>query len=516
MKYLIEKLFFQDIQAEESGQSVLLIRSAKWIALILITMTFITGTFLTARYALRHYEKVKTNFFTETESTELPVMKDPDAVWFTHEEGDPHDIQGIIVYLTDIGNDRISLDIVNINDLPVELISVQDKDGRYVYPIRENTTIQPSPTYESVPFTLEGVDMRMLEVQSEVFVNYTYNNGIHRQAPVVPFQRIDEDTFISTTVRTDDNTHLFDFIGENNQYIFFEGEVITVDQPLFIPEGKTLRINAGQEIDLINKAFIAVRAPILFEGNEKQPILIHTSDGTGRGLLVMQADRKSTINYTVFNGLDTPSSGIWGLTGAVTFYESNVDIIHSQFINNVCEDGLNIIRSSFTITDSTFANTASDAFDADFCDGKIENSVFENTANDAIDVSGSIVNVINTNIKEIGDKGISAGENSRVYLKSVIINNAVIGIASKDLSEVTGNNIAISNSRIGLTLYIKKPEFGPAYINLENYTINGNIDLEYLIQPGSTLIIDGKTILPRSAAKETLLFEKMINGEPIQ
>jgi len=103
-----------------------------------------------------------------------------------------------------------------------------------------------------------------------------------------------------------------------------------------------------------------------------------------------------------------------------------------------------------------------------------------------------------------------------VTLEGITIDKAVIGIASKDLTQVKGSGITLSNSMIGLTLYIKKPEFGPAAMDLEDVRFEGNVDLEYLIQKPSILTIDGRVIQPRSVAKERLLFEKMINGEPIQ
>ena len=116
----------------------------------------------------------------------------------------------------------------------------------------------------------------------------------------------------------------------------------------------------------------------------------------------------------------------------------------------------------------------------------------------------------------IGDKGISAGENSSVVLQNIHIDHTEIGIASKDLSTITGNDVFISNAKIGITLYEKKPEFGPAMIDIGNFELDGNIDQDHLIQKDSTLIIDGQIITPRSASKESLLFEKMIAGEPIQ
>jgi len=515
-RFLIGKLLFKDIRSGDDGDKNGRVRRAKRWALIAIAAVFIAGSILTAGYAFNYYNTLKDVFFAEPTDIEEMSEFSPSAVWFTQESGNPYQIQGILAYLESYEEGSLKLRIVNVNDIPVKLISVQDMDGNYTYPFSEDSYLEPTPSYQSQIFSFNNVQEAMLTKLSEIIVNYQYDDNIARRALVIPFKKMDEEVFNGTEIRTRDNTREFDFIRTDNSSIFFTGDNVRVDQPLFIPSGKTLRISAGQEIDLVNEAFIVSRSPVVFEGTSNQPIRFITSDESGRGLLVLQAQEESFISHSIFDGLDTQRSGIWELTGSVTFYESDVAISYGTFINNPSEDGLNIIRSQFSITDSYFGNTGSDAFDADFCQGVISETVFENTTNDAIDVSGSQVEVINTITRNIGDKGISVGENSTLHLQSVTIENAIVGMASKDYSHLSGKDIDISNTRIALTLYIKKPEFGPARITLEDVHIHGDIDIEYLIQPGSTLVINGQTIQPRAAAKEALLFEKMINGEPIQ
>ena len=79
------------------------------------------------------------------------------------------------------------------------------------------------------------------------------------------------------------------------------------------------------------------------------------------------------------------------ITGAVTFYDSPVQISNCIFIDNRSEDSLNIISSEFTIKDSEFLNSKSDALDIDFSNGYFENLVFDNSGNDGLDISGAKV-----------------------------------------------------------------------------------------------------------------------------
>ncbi len=58
------------------------------------------------------------------------------------------------------------------------------------------------------------------------------------------------------------------------------------------------------------------------------------------------------------------------------------------------------------------------------------------------------------------------------------------------MSEITGTNIDISDTTIGMTLYQKKPEFGPANIDVSNVNLHSFISMDYLIQEDSVMIVD--------------------------
>ena len=207
----------------------------------------------------------------------------------------------------------------------------------------------------------------------------------------------------------------------------------------------------------------------------------------------MNARQTSILEHVAFNNLSNPSQSGWELTGAVTFYEAPVEISHCQFVDSRSEDALNIVRSEFTIDQTLFSQNLFDAFDADFAKGRIANSSFVACGNDAIDVSGSVTELQDVFVNGAGDKGLSAGENSRMTVNHIEIRNAAIGVASKDLSNITIKNILISNGDIGLTAYQKKPEFGPGSLNVQGLEIL-RTDVPYLVEVQSSVVVDGVVI----------------------
>ncbi|MBL4652357.1 MAG: right-handed parallel beta-helix repeat-containing protein [Flavobacteriales bacterium] len=289
---------------------------------------------------------------------------------------------------------------------------------------------------------------------------------------------------------------------ENSKVTISKGNYQVSDN-IIIPKGYEFYIEAGTTIDLINQAKIISYSPVFAVGTEAKKITITSTDSSANGFTILQADKESKLQHVNFSNLSTLNYKGWILTGAVSFYESDVSISNCSFINNQCEDALNIIRSTFVVDSSLFKYTHSDAFDGDFCTGKVLNSSFENIGNDAIDFSGSNIYVENCQMLNVEDKGISIGENSFVEATNTTIKNAIIGISAKDLSTGKIDNVKLINCEYGFAIYQKKSEFGPAsiaakeiqFIEVQHEFVldkNSKIELNGIINTGQKKIdIDG-------------------------
>ncbi len=287
------------------------------------------------------------------------------------------------------------------------------------------------------------------------------------------------------------NNSFIDKIEDN--LIFIKRDSLVVDQPLIIPEGYQVYFQPGTIINLVNNAMFISYSPVFMNGVQDNPVTITSSDFSANGFTVLQASGRSKLKHVVFENLNTLDYKGWTLTGAVTFYESDVDISNTHFYRNQCEDALNTIRSDFKLEKSTFDHIYSDAFDSDFCTGLVTNCRFNNIGNDAIDFSGSQIQIIDTEIIEAKDKGISGGEDSYLTVENTTILRSNIGLASKDLSTVDVTNSSVIDCNYGIVLLQKKPEYGPAKMTLINTSIN-NAKTIHLIEIGSEAVIDGKKI----------------------
>lgn len=291
---------------------------------------------------------------------------------------------------------------------------------------------------------------------------------------------------------------LYESFKENSAYYTINEDVVTVnsgnytiDELVYIPAPYQVIFEPGTKIDLVNKGGIILNGTTKILGTITDSIQFTSSDGTGMGITILQAESVD-VAYVSVSNMNTLDYEGWGLTGAFTIYESHVTIDGLTVVGNNCEDGLNIIRSSFEIQNCLFEKTKSDGFDADFCTGTFMRSIFRNTGNDCIDFSGSVVEISDIEILNSGDKGVSAGERSTLYLTNISVIGAITGLASKDDSRIEGENITVQNAEVGLALFQKKPEYSGStmVLNQCNYK---NLNEVALIEKGSELTVGEKS-----------------------
>ncbi len=286
-----------------------------------------------------------------------------------------------------------------------------------------------------------------------------------------------------------DNETIFTRV--NGMDIYMKQGHIQANRPIIIPEGYRVHFEPGTTLDLTDSAMFISYSPVFMRGQKDHPIVVTSSDFSANGFTVLQAGVRSVLDNVIFENLNTLNYKGWMLTGAVTFYESDVDISNTMFYRNQCEDALNTVRSGFSLENAKFEHIYGDAFDSDFCTGRVANTSFTNIGNDAIDFSGSHIQIIDTDITEVEDKGISGGEGSDLTVINTTILRANIGVASKDLSTVTLRNSLIKDCNYGLVLLQKKPEYGPASMELVQTKIE-QAKTPMLIEKGSVVTIDGK------------------------
>ncbi|PIR44961.1 MAG: hypothetical protein COV10_02015 [Candidatus Vogelbacteria bacterium CG10_big_fil_rev_8_21_14_0_10_51_16] len=406
--------------------------------------------------------------------------------------------QGIRAHLVELGRDEVALDIGTTQYLPVRVLGLQIGDellkpyGKDInMPGRKEGAL---PEFKRLrfllPLSLRG-DKAVLDGAHVLYG--VLGTSVTREAGILPWIGVSDPERSNPAIRAA-TIRAFSFLSIDNSLkeVTVRPGVWAVERDLVIPAGYSFIVAAGAELNLARQAMILSYGPVRFLGTEAMPVVVRSHDGGGQGMVVMRAREESLLRYARFEGLAPPMRDGWELTGAVTFYESPVTIERSYFAENSAgDDMLNIVRSTFSITDSVFNKALSDAFDGDFVTGTISGTSFLRSGGDAIDVSGSVITVEGITIDGVGDKGVSIGEASEATLTDINITNALVGIASKDGSKVTARDLLISETTTGLAAYQKKLEYGPSSLSVMGLELK-SVETPMFVETKSVVVVDGE------------------------
>ncbi len=264
---------------------------------------------------------------------------------------------------------------------------------------------------------------------------------------------------------------------------------------LLIPKGYPLHVFPGATLQFEPEAVFFTEAALFLRGTAEKPIVLEPQAGATywRGLLVLGSKQRSEWQHVHVRNTDSLARKGWQTTGGVTFYHSSVTMRDCHIEGTLAEDGTNLFGCEFLLERVTFSGCASDSLDGDFVDGDIRDCTFRDGLADGADFSGSDVRMVNCRFNDLGDKGLSVGENTRCSLSESSMDRVSIGVAAKDLSVVTLSGVTVNQARnYGVAVYVKKAEYGPSQVTATKLNLSGAN--RYLVQNGCTLTVDGRTI----------------------
>lgn len=165
-----------------------------------------------------------------------------------------------------------------------------------------------------------------------------------------------------------------------------------------------------------------------------------------------------------------------GMTGCLNFYQINFQDTSISSKNAHCEDGINIVNSFGIIQEISVEQAYADAVDIDFSEININSLKVISAGNDCFDVSGGKYALKKIFLSECKDKGISVGEKSFFQADQVIIDQAVIGVSSKDLSNTMIDDAKFLKIQKCFEAMQKKQEFGEALLRINSLECDGSFD----------------------------------------
>ena len=339
---------------------------------------------------------------------------------------------------------------------------------------------------------------------------------------------------------------------KKNNILFLKNKETNINEDIIIPENFTVRVKSGENIKILNNAFIISDSQWEVGDKNGKVLISGAKDNFGGGLVIKRVKQISKFYNTDFkylsgvenrflnneksektsfiltkyfenkknsyiyskvtlNDYNYEFSDKFGYTGAVNLFETKAQFQNCRFIRIDSEDALNIISSQFLIEDSIFEENSSDSIDIDFGEGIIKNSKFTFVGNDAIDLSGSKVYLENLYFLNVNDKLISSGENTKANIKKIEGKNSYVGIASKDGSETIAEDINFINVKIPFAAYQKKKSFKHGILKINDPIILKNYVVKNIKDRKSYIYINKKQIRNSNKQAFNIIYKKKLS-----
>ena len=252
------------------------------------------------------------------------------------------------------------------------------------------------------------------------------------------------------------------------------------ESPLFLSPPSSRRDNTKTQ--LFNNGLIVVQASegSILNFNEKN-LTLSINLNTGHDWVLIKSSNLDGVNVIlksniILKDIKSPIARYnrYGLTGCLNFYNSSFKNTHitANAIYSSCEDVVNIIDSSGQIQNLEVYGASADGLDIDFSDLRIDSLLVSNALNDCVDVSQGNYQIKSGSLNSCGDKAISIGEKSLFVAKDIVIDQANIGIASKDSSDSLVDFLTIKKTNICAEAFQKKQEFFGAKLQVNNLLCN--------------------------------------------
>lgn len=258
-------------------------------------------------------------------------------------------------------------------------------------------------------------------------------------------------------------------VPENNSVVFLPGHHKILSD-LILPDGVHLVLHADTELSLGENVLITGNNGISVYGTEEAPVIITSlvpGEPFGSVGILGTKTTTSDINYLILSdGNERWLDGTYFSGGLSIHYNDEVTVRNSIISGNHADDGMNIKYSNnVDLKRNKFQFNFADQVDLDYCTGFVSENTFHKTSagpdnGDGLDVSGSWIIAERNLFQGLGDKGISVGENTSIFIadNSFVSNN--IGSAVKDNSHAYFYDNHFENNSLDISAYQKKDFFG--------------------------------------------------------
>ena len=249
---------------------------------------------------------------------------------------------------------------------------------------------------------------------------------------------------------------------------------VQLGETLEIDDSREVVFVAGLDLHLADGVSLILHGDLSSVGTAEHPIRVSGDPGWGGVFVHGSHARPSRVRMeqTTFDGGNGGEDARAFFTAPFAVHGGSVTLRASSFLNSRAIDGVNFKYAEVDLRGLRIEGALDDAFDCDFCRGTVIATEIADVGGDGLDFSGSKLLVEGSRVVRCGDKGLSIGEGTRATLLGSQVADCYTGIAVKDRSDAEIFDTRLSRLEVGISLYVKKPTFGPSRARVERIELH--------------------------------------------
>lgn len=265
----------------------------------------------------------------------------------------------------------------------------------------------------------------------------------------------------------------------------FDRGVHTIDHDIEVPRGMSVIIGKGARFFIAPGRSLVVNGPLYMRGTDPNPVFIRPVDANAPyGVIAVHGDGNTPCVLRGVRMSGGSSAWIAGRyhSGMLTFQDCKVTLEDCTISGSGGEDAVNVKRGQVRLIGCVFSAAKDDLVDLDYTRGEVRGCTFVGAMagdtlasnGDGLDLSDSRILVEECHFEGLGDKGLSAGEGTEVFVQGSVFRNNTLGMAVKDRSVAHAErNVFAANKKV-FGVYRKKSVFGGGTLTVFGNTYEGN------------------------------------------
>lgn len=375
---------------------------------------------------------------------------------------------------------ELEIEVAAVQGLPVELLAV----------VRGEATIHTFEAPRLLPGRPPGAQLSFAHLRvplpHPVIAAETWSTGLAvrlrifgsetvRTEAVVPWRRLAaDDVAVATAALTE-----FPCLDLRDGEVWLRSGTWVLDRELVIPAGCIFRAAGGVELDLVRGAVIRSAAPLEWLGEAERPIVLRSSDGSGGGLQITAADRRSVLRHVHCNGL----------AGGVTLRSTRARLEACEVSRCRAAAAIDVAGGDVELEGCIVRDAHATSLRAVFAATVLRRCAMYGSGTDGIVLRGGTTELGEVTVDGAAGRGLDASEGARVTTHNLHLRRVRVGVASRDLAAVALTDTVLAECGVGFAAF--GASFGPAAIEAGGLTLTG-VERTFLIERGSSMSWSGK------------------------